>query len=172
MKKLRKALGVCLSSFISNLGDDGPVSVEHVKKIIGLGLGKAINVKGINGLTPLAAAVYGYYPEITRTLLEAGADPNKLSGRGATPLMLVCISPSSLEWEKQSQIRMPIVEMLIKAGAIVSDTLSHPDHGSAFEIAEKMGYSQITKRLEAEILNETAKNNIIFDLARTYLRPR
>lgn len=61
------------------------------------------------GERPLHLAVYSKNIEITRLLLEAGADPNSRTGEGFTPLMGLLSGPTCTRWRD-------IAEILFDAG--------------------------------------------------------
>ena len=63
------------------------------------------------GVTSLFHACHNNHPEVVRLLLEAGADPNRATGSGDTPLATACLHSLSQECD------LAIISMLLEAGA-------------------------------------------------------
>ena len=63
------------------------------------------------GETPLFHACHNNQPEIVRLLLNAGADPNRATASGDTPLATACLHTLSQECDPD------IITMLLEAGA-------------------------------------------------------
>jgi hypothetical protein len=68
------------------------------------------------GDTPLHIAAAAYRVDLSRTLIQLGADPRATNRHGHTPLHYSAAgSPSSASWNPTAQAR--VVELLISAGA-------------------------------------------------------
>ena len=81
-------LGGCVRQEVSPLAS--AARIGDVRAIEALaGSGSSLNGRsGVNGWTPLMHAIHKNQPASVRALLEAGANPDAMSPRGVTPLMM------------------------------------------------------------------------------------
>src|SRR5262245_4255693 len=72
------------------------------------------------GDTPLHLAAAASRLESAKVLLEAGADPNAVNRRGATPLHYACDPRPKSRGARNSSAQVAIIEALVKHGADVN----------------------------------------------------
>jgi len=122
----------------------------QIKELIRLGAN--VNVKAENmQYVPLILALYGGHIPVIKTLLDAGADPNVLSGKAfmARPLTYVAM----MKGDKEDFARL-----LIQAGA---DVNAQDGEGSTpLNLAAREGNKNVVKMLLQAKANPNIPNNI------------
>ena len=107
---------------------------ETVRTLLCLPEVDCVNQSNTSGFTPLHGAVSQKHPDVSKLLIDAGADIEAVNYIGRTPLHCAC-EVGALE----------IVEMLVKAGAdeSVVDNKSH----TSLNIAAYRGHTETVRYL-------------------------
>ncbi len=125
----------------------------NIKAIIQL-LETKININNTSGSkhgsTPLALACYRKHYEIVKTLIKAGADTNKRTKNGNTPLLVICDT-----YEGDSEMIVKIVKILLEAGA--KPNLTKKNGESPLTYSAMYGYGKAVKLLIEHGANVNAK---------------
>ncbi|KAJ5764963.1 hypothetical protein N7520_004522 [Penicillium odoratum] len=101
-----------------------------------------LDERNYDGDTALAVAANFNHIEITRLLLESGADVNSVNSGGYTPLHY-----GSAPWSRESSLE--VVEILIHHGADVTKAIEGPinDQWTSLHLATLFGYEDVVRLL-------------------------
>ncbi|MDQ3230639.1 MAG: ankyrin repeat domain-containing protein [Pseudobdellovibrionaceae bacterium] len=102
-----------------------------------------LNAKDAKGHSALMLAAYNGHKELTRYLLDEGADPNSQDQAGNSILMGAAFKGD-----------LPIVKMLVEAGA--DGAAKNPNQQDALAFAEMFGRNDVANYLRSSRRNQDA----------------
>ena len=99
--------------------------------------GADVEASFLSSTPPLLQACNAYLRRSAglRLLLENRADPNRLDGKGRTPLHLVCLQSSRCEWLSDHSDHLRSIEILIEYDANVNTTYAEEKQDRSFNVS-------------------------------------
>lgn len=120
---------------------------EKTKELIEKGIDVNFRIKGTGGRTLLNKSFYQRNYEITKLLLDHGADPNSRDYSGSKPFSYI-FPQDFIKKDEFYHSTIKFAKLFIKYGADFYTPSTHYEYGAPYYEAKKYGYKEIVDLLD------------------------